>query len=617
MRWRTEEPPATTHETFESMTIDSLKPLARLLTAGELPKRKGELVALAAGAMQQPKQVRELYNALEPLGQAAVQEAAHDPKGRFHADRFEAKYGRLPDFDESSPDDSESYYSYRRATPKPLSLFFPKNDVLPTDLRAMLLEFVPEPRPVALPTLDALPATFRLTWEEWDGKVKEGEDVPLRVRETAREALHDVKAVLRLVEAARVRVSDKKRQPTAVARQEVAAVLLNGDFYTAEEQAEYKDDAAYDLAIKAFAWPMIVQAAGLALPKGERLELTPAGRKALSQPAPDVIRAAWKKWRTSTLLDEFNRVEAIKGQGKGRLSALPARRKVVLDGLAQWPAGRWFSLDDFSRFLRTADRDFVVAHDAYQLYIAEHHYGNLGYEGRHLWELLQGRYILALLFEYAAAMGLLDAAYLPPQGVRPDYGDRWGTDDLSCLSRYDGLLYARINPLGAWCLGLAEKYEPPILPRADVLQVLPNLDVVAKLQPLDAADRLLLDRFADRQSEAVWRLNPTRILEVVEKGGSLDELEEFLSARSDAPLPQTVRVFLDDLRRRGGRLRDLGTARLIECVDPELARMLAGDPMLRNRCELAGDRRLVFRAEDETAVRKALHRLGLVLPPQG
>ena len=45
--------------------------------------------------------------------------------------------------------------------------------------------------------------------------------------------------------------------------------------------------------------------------------------------------------------------------------------------------------------------------------------------------------------------------------------------------------------------------------------------------------------------------------------------------------------------------------------------MLAGDPMLRNKCELAGDRRLVFQAEDESAVRKALHRLGLVLPPQG
>jgi len=28
------------------------------------------------------------------------------------------------------------------------------------------------------------------------------------------------------------------------------------------------------------------------------------------------------------------------------------------------------------------------------------------------------------------------------------------------LSRYDGLMFLRINALGAWCLGLSEDYEP-------------------------------------------------------------------------------------------------------------------------------------------------------------
>ena len=33
--------------------------------------------------------------------------------------------------------------------------------------------------------------------------------------------------------------------------------------------------------------------------------------------------------------------------------------------------------------------------------------------------------------------------------------NRWGADDLSCLSIYDGLMCVRLNPLGAWCLGIA------------------------------------------------------------------------------------------------------------------------------------------------------------------
>ena len=32
-----------------------------------------------------------------------------------------------------------------------------------------------------------------------------------------------------------------------------------------------------------------------------------------------------------------------------------------------------------------------------------------------VWELLQGRFILAMLFEYAATLGLIDVAYIPPR----------------------------------------------------------------------------------------------------------------------------------------------------------------------------------------------------------
>ena len=67
---------------------------------------------------------------------------------------------------------------------------------------------------------------------------------------------------------------------------------------------------------------------------------------------------------------------------------------------------------------------------------------------------------MAVLFEYAATMGLVDVAYISPIGARDDYSDTWGADDLCYLSRYDGLRYIRVNPVGAWCLGQTEVYEP-------------------------------------------------------------------------------------------------------------------------------------------------------------
>src|SRR5262249_15576040 len=202
------------------------------------------------------------------------------------------------------------------------------------------------------------------------------------------------------------------------------------------------------------------------------------------------------------------------------------------------------------------------------LYIGEQQYGSFGYEGDYVWESLQGRFVLAFLFEYAATLGLIDVAYIRPEGARNDFRDRWGTDDLCCLSRYDGLMYLRINALGAWCLGLAENYEPEVVAAEKVLKVLPNRDIVAGDKPLSPADVLFLERFAERSSEAVWHLEASKVLEAVEQGLAVGELKEFLMAKSQETLPQTVAVFLGDLLAKTGQLEDQGTARLIACKDP-------------------------------------------------
>jgi len=67
-----------------------------------------------------------------------------------------------------------------------------------------------------------------------------------------------------------------------------------------------------------------------------------------------------------------------------------------------------------------------------------------------------------LLFEYVALLGLIDVAYLHPNdGILSlrsnDYYE-------STLSRYDGL-YFRLTPLGAYCLGLSDRYQPAALPK--------------------------------------------------------------------------------------------------------------------------------------------------------
>src|SRR5262249_34900006 len=158
-----------------------------------------------------------------------------------------------------------------------------------------------------------------------------------------------------------------------------------------------------------------------------------------------------------------------------------------------------------------------------------------------------------------------------------------------------GLMFVRINPLGAWCLGLADRYVPEAVPAERVLKVLPNRDVVAGDRPLRPADRLFLERFAERRSEAVWHLAAGTILEAVEQGMALGDLREFLAPRSQDPLPQPVTFFRAALAAKAGQLEALGAARLVACHDPVVARTLASDRRLRALCQLAGERHLVFR----------------------
>lgn len=282
--------------------------------------------------------------------------------------------------------------------------------------------------------------------------------------------------------------------------------------------------------------------------------------------------------------------------------------------MADCPAGKWLDVNEFFRYMRASGYDFEVTREPWDLYITDANYGSLGHSGYHDWEIMQGRYLLCLLFEYAATLGMIDIAYVPPAGVRPDYGNIWGTDDLEFFSRYDGLRYFRLTALGAYCLGITDKYSPAPMEVRPVLRVLPNLEITAIGEKLPAADQLLLDIYTEKISDSVSRLDQIKIMAAIENGRKVSELQELLEARSGDPLPATVKHVLADLADRAERLKDRGPACLIECVDAALAALVANDSRTKKFCMLAGERHIVVPAELEAQFRRALRTLGYSLP---
>jgi hypothetical protein len=593
--------PETLRELLENYTVPNLKKLAGLLESG-LPTRKAEIVALMVRHLEDAERLRELWRSLDTLQQAAVSEALASPEGRFDPERFHAKYGGDPDWGESR------YSDFVR--PSMLRLFIYQG-IVPRDLRPVLAVFVPPARAAAVETHDAPPAAIAQEWYDYELQRRVTVDVPLTVRETERGAQHDLLAVLRLIDAGKVRASATTRRVTAAGAREVADVLQGGDFYSLEETLHGWDDETIG-PIKAFAWPLIVQDAGLAELAGTRLQLTGMGKRALSSPPQEVIRRAWNRWQRTTLLDEFSRIETIKGQsrtGKRHMTAASGRRAAIVAALGECPAHAWIAVDEFSRYMRAAGHTFEVSRDLWSLYIGDVHYGSLGYSGFGEWHIIQVRYILTYLFEYAATLGLIDVAYIPPAGARSDYRELWGVDDLACLSRYDGLQFFRINALGAWCLGIAEASEPAPVEIQPALKVLPNMEIVATEVP-SPADVLFLERIAVPRSDFVWQIERARVLEAAEQGYAVADIVDFLRAKSSNALPDNVATFFREAAERASSIVARGPALLIEARDAALAALIANDSRTRSLCLLAGERHLVVPAEVESAFRRALHDLG-------
>lgn len=608
-RYRKALRPESLGDCLNSYQVPTLKKLAGLLTSRP-PIHKAELVALIKKEMENPGRLRELWESLDELQQAAVAEAVHSPSRQFDAAVFRAKYGRDPNWGQIS--------RYGQLEDPSLLWLFIYDNAIPRDLQARLQPFVPPPRAAEVGTVDELPAAVTQEWYQYDHTTGRSEkrtsEIPLIRCETERMAQHDLHAVLRLIETGKVQASEKTKQVTAASARAIAEVLEGGDFYPLDEEPDRWQTAPGP--IRAFAWPLILQNAGLANLSGSKLQLTPAGKKALTSPPHKVIHRAWNRWLKTTLLDEFNRVHTIKGQtGKGKrvMTAVAGRREAIVEALAACPPHKWISFDEFSRFMRASGLTFEVAYDLWPLYIEDPYYGSLGYSGFGEWPIVQERYMMAFLFEYAATMGLIDVAYIHPSGARRNYSNLWGTDGLDCLSRYDGLLYIRINGLGAWCLGLTEEYVPSLPEVQQALKVLPNLEVVAT-SPLPSGDALFLERFAEQTSDVVWRIQSQRLLEAIEQGHSVADMQAFLKARAGGSLPDNVEIFFKEMADRASRLVDRGPARLIEAQDAALAQLITNDRDLRSLCMLAGEQYIVVPADAESAFRRALHKLGYALP---
>lgn len=576
---------------------DELRILVHMV-AGLRPGSKEESIALLEGLLEGDG-LKRYYEELDELSRMAVSVVSHGDGHMLDLEKFVLRYGAAPQMNQAFNRAPAGQKTWHR-----LDVLFTR-EFMPEDLKRRFAAFIPPPVVPPVPCLERLPETVSCP-----GTGGAPEERRLQVCETEAAAEHDLLTMLRLIDAGGVAAGKTTGRPAVAGTRAIHGVLLDGDFMGGRKATRAED------FIRAFAWPLILQAAGLVRRKTAPLALTKAGREALAKPPHKTIKRAWESWADTDILDEFTRIAALKGKCSPRWggSSAPSGRKRVTEALAFCPAGKWVALEDFFRHCQGGGYDFHVTTDTAKLYITDPAHGYLGYRAAK-WSVIQGRFIMALLWEYMATLGMVDIAWVTPEGARDDFRDIPGGRTVDHLSRYDGLRFFRITRLGAYCLGMAADYEAKERTARPVLNVLPNRDIVVQDKAaFHGADAVFLGRIAVRSGDHTWVLDTARILAALEAGVLPGEITAFLDGLSLTPVPDNVRRFLDDTFRRAFLVTFEGVMEIFRTSDEATALMIAHDSEGRSLCQPAGPCRLAVPPENTVAFRRVLRRLGHVLP---
>lgn len=217
--------------------------------------------------------------------------------------------------------------------------------------------------------------------------------------------------------------------------------------------------------------------------------------------------------------------------------------------------------------------------------------------------------------EYAATLGMIDIGFIPPEKAACDYRGNWGTDDLEYLSRYDGLLYFRINSLGSYALGISNSFVTEVKVVNAFFNVLPNYDIVlTDTASANKSDTLYLNKIAEKQSDFLWKLTQKSIHSAIELGEELKTIKEFLSTKSINGIPSTVETLLNDSTTRVLEFKYEGRACFLMCDDPWVINQIKLDSKLKKCALVCEPSTIIIRIGLENEFFKRLKELNYAVP---
>lgn len=574
-------------DTLMNHNSDVLKEYVALCGGSSSLTRKADRAEFLAATLTSLLEIRRLWAEMDNLSRKALAAAYHND-GIFNQDAFLAQYGVLPERPRNSR------FSWK-IEPILLDIFLQDGQV-PAEVMPLLANVVPPPD------------RFQLTGsaEAPEQVTAHGQPIEFFVAEREQAGLHDLTLYLTLLSQGTLKLSSSSGRLTPKSVETLTAGLQNGDLFTNTEKAE---DAILPNGLADFC-----NQSGLTNYRGELKELA---LRFLATNDAELLFAAYEKWAEEGTFDELNRIKAIRGlRAKGiRLTSPASRREKILEALSWCPTDVWISIFDFYRAIKVWHFDFDLEEGGEDKLYVGYRGNQRWYEpwasGEDRWLLTNGLYINTVLMEYLAAIGAVDIIYTHPEW-QTFPGDAYIYDDDS-YSRYDGLLYFRINPLGAYLFGQADGYESSQPAERALFSVAADGSItLLGAGGLNAAQQAQLGQCTDVVGTG-YQLSVSKLLAVLESSADLEIQRSFLQQYNRGPLPAEVVALLDKIEADSKALRIASKSLTIQVRSAELATQVLADPKAGKIARQLDDRTLIIPASRETAFRNALREMGFGL----